>query len=326
MIATEHRTQKPEPGTAGVMTAMGFAVIALAFSSIFIKKLEQSEVPPLVIAFYRMAFATALLLPVSLALKRREIAALARRDLSLLALGGLCLAVHFGAWITSLKYIPIATAVVLVNSHPLFVVLASYFFLGEKPQARSLMGTLTGLSGMIIISHDALRGDQAAAANNAIIGDGLAVLGALAVVGYFIVGRKARARISLLGYVTPLYAVCSVFLLIWILATRDPATHGPLYPYSASVWAYFAALAVVPTILGHTVFNWALKHVRPSAISLAFLGEPVVASVLAFLFFSQRPPLATFVGGALVLAGVYLTTSARQPERPGSSDEATPLD
>jgi drug/metabolite transporter (DMT)-like permease len=313
MLAAEHRTQKPEPGTAPVMTAMGFAVIALAFSSIFITKLEQLEVPPLVIAFYRMTFATALLLPASLALKRREIAALARRDLLLLALGGLCLAIHFGAWITSLKYIPIATSVVLVNSHPLFVTIASYLFLGEKPGTRSLMGTLTGLLGMAVISHDALSSDQSSTTNNALIGDSLALLGALAVVGYFIIGRMARARISLLGYVTPLYGVCAVFLLIWILGVRDQTTPNPLYPYSASVWAYFAALALVPTILGHTVFNWALKHVRPSAISLAFLGEPVVASVLAFAFFSQRPPLATFIGGALVLAGVYLTTSGRKP-------------
>jgi drug/metabolite transporter (DMT)-like permease len=83
----------------------------------------------------------------------------------------------------------------------------------------------------------------------------------------------------------------------------------PLAPYSAEVWAYLAALAIVPTIIGHTLFNWALKHVRPTAISLAFLGEPVIASVLALIFFAQRPPLATFIGGALVLAGVYLTTS-----------------
>jgi drug/metabolite transporter (DMT)-like permease len=309
---TERGSDRAEPGVAGVMTAMGFAVVALAFSSIFITKLEQAEVPPLVIAFYRMTFATALLMPVALVVKRREIAALARRDLWLLAVGGLCLAVHFGAWITSLKYIPIATSVVLVNSHPVFVVLASYLFLGEKPRTRSMLGTLTGLVGMAVISHDALSGNGTTTSNNAIIGDGLALLGALTVVGYFIIGRKARARISLLGYVTPLYAVCSVFLLIWILGTRDAATPNPLYPYSASVWAYFAALAVVPTILGHTVFNWALKHVRPSAISLAFLGEPVVASVLAFIFFSQRPPLATFIGGALVLAGVYLTTSSKQ--------------
>jgi drug/metabolite transporter (DMT)-like permease len=291
---------------AAVMMGMGLAVLALAFSSIFIAKLES--VPPIVIAFYRMAFATAMLAPAAIALKRDEIAALGKRDFAMLALGGLFLAVHFGAWITSLKLIPISTSVVLVNSHPLFVVFASYFFLGETPSRRSLSGTLVGLGGMMIISLDVLRKDDGAVAQNALLGNALALVGALAVVGYFIIGRKARTRISLLGYVTPLYAACSIFLLLWALASGDR-----LYPYGAVEWGYLLALAIVPTILGHTVFNWAIKHVRPSAISLAFLGEPVVASLLALIFFAQRPPLATFVGGAFVLAGVYLTTSSRQP-------------
>jgi drug/metabolite transporter (DMT)-like permease len=301
---TEDHTNTPRLGAGRVMTAMGFAVLALAFASIFITELERSAVPPLVIAFYRMAIATALTLPVALAFKWKEIASLARKDLGLMVLGGFCLAVHFGAWITSLKYVPIATSIVLVNSHPLFVVIASYFFLGERPPRRGLIGIGIGLAGMAVMSHDALGSVQLA-----MKGDGLALLGALAVVGYFIVGRKARARISLLGYVTPLYAVCSLFLLIWVLMAGNR-----LAPYGAEVWAYLGALAVVPTIIGHTVFNWALKHVRPTAISLAFLGEPVIASVLALIFFAQRPPLATFIGGALVLAGVYLTTSRDDAE------------
>ena len=119
------------------MGAMAFAVVGLSFSSVFITELERTEISPLAIAFYRMAIATLLLLPAALALKRKELASLARVDLWLLLLGGLCLAVHFGAWITSLKYIPIATSVVLVNSHPLFVVFASYLFLGERPTRRS---------------------------------------------------------------------------------------------------------------------------------------------------------------------------------------------
>jgi len=175
------------------MTAMGFAVLALSFSSIFVTRLEQSEVPALVIAFYRMAIATAILLPAAVILKRYEITALVRRDLGLLALGGLCLAIHFAAWITSLQYVSIATSIVLVNSHPLFVLIASYLFLGELPARRGLVGTAVGLVGMAIMSYDALLNVQLA-----LKGDALALLGALAVVGYFIVGRKARARMSLL--------------------------------------------------------------------------------------------------------------------------------
>ncbi|HWP43164.1 MAG TPA: DMT family transporter, partial [Blastocatellia bacterium] len=229
------------PSTARVMAAMGFAVLALAFSSIFIKKLELKNVPPLAIAFYRMALATALLLPAAAALKRREIARLGRSDAALLALGGLFLAVHFGAWITSLKYISIAASVVLVNSHPIFVVIASYLFLNEKPSRRSLAGAAIGITGMAIISRAGFRDVEFA-----LLGNGLAVLGALAVVGYFIIGRKVRARVSLLGYVTPLYAACSLFLLLWALAAGSA-----LGPFDAGAWLYFAALAVIPTILGH---------------------------------------------------------------------------
>ncbi|HJQ69675.1 MAG TPA: DMT family transporter [Blastocatellia bacterium] len=291
-----------EAGIARVMAAMAFAVVALSFSAIFIKQLDLSGVPALIIAFYRMALATLILLPAALALKRREIRTLGRRDLLLLALGGFFLALHFGAWIASLKYLPIATAVVLVNSHPLFVVIASYFFLGERPTRRSLAGTVIGLTGMLIISGDGLKNVE-----TGLVGNTLAILGALSVVGYFIIGRNLRGRLSLLAYVTPLYAVCTLLLFVWAIAAGNP-----LYPYGAKEWAYFAALAVVPTILGHTVFNWAIKHVKPTVISLAFLGEPVVASVLAFIFFGQRPPAATFIGGALVLAGIYLTTSTRR--------------
>jgi drug/metabolite transporter (DMT)-like permease len=305
-MKTIEKPTSSEPQIVAVFAAMFFAVFALASSSILVAKLEQ--VPAIVIAFYRMALATALLMPAAIALKRRELMSFTRRDLALLMLGGVCLAIHFGAWITSLKYIPIATSVVLVNSHPLFVVIASYVFLGEKPNARSLAGTLIGLAGMLVISRDALTPAQQSQSSNALLGDVLAVVGALAVVGYFIVGRKARARMSLLGYATPLYAACAVFLLLWALLTRSP-----LAPYSAVEWTYFILLAVVPTILGHTVFNWALRHVRPSAISLTFLGEPVVAGLLAYLIFGQRPPLATFIGGALILAGIYLTLSARPP-------------
>jgi drug/metabolite transporter (DMT)-like permease len=282
---------------------MGLAVIALAFSSVFITKLEQLQVAPIVIAFYRMAMATLILLPAALTIKAGEIKSLDGRQVAMLIAGGFFLAVHFGAWITSLKYIPISTSVVLVNSHPLFVVIASYMFLGERPSPLSIIGTLIGMIGMLVISQEAISNVSLGSSGDAMLGNALAVLGALAVVGYFIVGRKARSRLSLLGYVTPLYGVCSALLLLWAIATG-----APLYPYSATVWTYFAALAIVPTIFGHTVFNWAIKHVRPSAISLAFLGEPVVASVLAYIFFSQAPPSSTFIGGALVLAGVYLAT------------------
>jgi drug/metabolite transporter (DMT)-like permease len=291
---------------ARVHLAMGMAVVALAFASIFITELEAAGVEPLVIAFYRMAIATLLLLPAALVLERRLVASTTWRELALIVAGGFCLAVHFAAWITSLKYIPIAASVVLVDSHPLFVVLAAYVLLDERPTRRSILGAAGGFAGMAIIFRDGFR-----AIGTALFGDALALVGAISIVGYFIIGRKMRAKVGLFSYTVPLYAACSLFLFTWAFAAGNH-----FYPYDASQWFYLVGLAVVPTIFGHTVFNWAIGHVRASVISVAFLGEPVVASLLAFIFFGQRPPVATLIGGAFVLAGIYLITSSSWSEEP----------
>lgn len=270
----------------------------MAFSSIIITELARFNVPPLAVAFYRIALAAALLWPAAVAFRWNEIATLARSDLGLLLLGGLCLAIHFGAWISSLQYIPIATSVVLVGSHPFFVVIAAHLILGERQGRRNLAGIATGLLGTGIIFWDGLRGLELE-----IVGDTLALIGSLATVGYFIVGRKMRKRISLLAYVTPLYTICSLILLAWAALAGSR-----LIPYSGYEWFLFAALAVVPTIFGHTIFNWALRHVGASSVAMAFLGEPIVASVLAFVFFRQIPKLSVFIGGIFVLLGIYLSS------------------
>jgi len=139
------------------------------------------------------------------------------------------------------------------------------------------------------------------------------VIGALSTVGYLLIGRKVRAHLSLLAYVVPAYAACTLLLLGWAVVLGNRLTG-----YTSVDWACFVGLALLPTILGHTVLNWAIKHVPASAISTALLGEPVVASVLACFFFAQIPSVYTIAGGSLVLIGIYLViskASARSLER-----------
>jgi drug/metabolite transporter (DMT)-like permease len=288
-------------GQGVVYAAMVLGVVAVSFSSILITKLERAGVAPLVISFYRMLLATLLLAPPSLKFKRQEIGRLSRTDILLLAVSGVFLAIHFGSWISSLKYIPISSSVILVASHPLFVVIASALFLGEYPTKRIVAGTLLGLAGTGVIFGEGFSG-----LNRMLWGDVLALVGSLSTVVYLLIGRKVRARLSLLAYVVPAYGTCSLLLFIWTVALGDR-----LAGYTRVQWAYFLALAVVPTILGHTVLNWAIKHVPASAISTALLGEPVVASLLACLFFAQIPSAYTFGGGSLVLIGIYLVVSRR---------------
>jgi drug/metabolite transporter (DMT)-like permease len=291
-------SKSAHPGSVTVRFALALAVTSTAFSSIIVAELEQSGVPPLVVAFYRSAIAAAVLAVPALAMKRREFGKLTRREMLLITASGFCLAVHFGAWIWSLKYIPIATSVLLVNSHPLLVVIASRLILGEAQSSRRMIGLAVGLLGTAVIFWEGFSGIE-----TALVGDALAMLGSVATVGYFLLGRSMRARISLLAYVTPLYVVCALFL-----AAGGAVANTRFYPYSAKDWLLLAALAILPTIVGHTIFNWALRYVSAPAVAMNFLAEPVVASILALLFFNQRPEKSTLVGGVFVLAGVYLAT------------------
>src|SRR5262249_47376482 len=168
----------------------------------------------------------------------------------------------------------------------ILVAIASHFILGEAISRRTFAGAITGVIGTAVICKDGLAGVRLA-----LVGDGVALLGALAFVGYLLVGSRIRSRLSLLAYATPVYAACSMFLLVWAGGSGLPIWH-----YGTMEWVYFIALAVIPTILGHTVLNWAIKHVPATGISIAFLGEPVVAAGLAFLFLSQKPPMATLAG------------------------------
>jgi drug/metabolite transporter (DMT)-like permease len=280
---------------------MLLGVVAVSSSSIIITRLERGGVEPLVIAFYRMLLATLLLAVPAFKFKREEIRGLKRADFILLTVSGLFLAIHFGSWISSLKYVPIASSVLLVASHPLFVVVAAAVFLGEAPTKRIIAGTTLGLAGTGLI-----LGEGFAGLNKALWGDALALVGALSTVVYLLIGRRVRARLSLLAYVVPAYAACCLLLFGWAVALGNRLTG-----YSGAEWVCFLGLAVVPTILGHTVLNWAIKHVAASAISTALLGEPVVASLLAALFYRQIPSVYTVAGGCLVLVGIYLVVSRR---------------
>src|SRR5262249_35481734 len=197
------------------------------------------------------------------------------------------------------KYIPISSSVLLVASHPLFVVIASAVFLGESPTGRIIAGAILGLAGTGFIFGAGVAGFEQASWGGLV---GLVCV--LSTVVCVLIGRRVRARLSLLAYVVPAYAACSLLLFGWAVALGNRLTG-----YTGVEWACFLGLAIVPTILGHTILNWAIKHVAASAISTALLGEPVVASLLAWLFYAQVPSAYTVVGGSLVLIGIYLVIS-----------------
>lgn len=296
------------PGRGTIAGALAIGIVAVSFAGVLIRWLDLSGVPLLAVAFYRLAFATTVLGAVA----ARGTAWPAKGDWRVLAFSGLCLAAHFGLWTLSFEYISVGRAVLIVSSQTIFVILAAALVLGERPPRRALAGAALALAGMAVVSIDTLAGTGSETWR----GDLFALGGAVAVVGYILAGRVARARLGLLGYVVPVYGVACVLLLGACLAVGTP-----LWGFPARAWVGFALLAAVPTLLGHTVFNWLIAHVRADTISVSMLAEPIGAAALAYLFFAEVPSATTLAGAPLILAGLALVSfSPREKETAAARD------
>jgi drug/metabolite transporter (DMT)-like permease len=274
------------------IVAVFLGVIAVSFASIFIRFIE---VAPIIIAFYRLFVTTLILTPVFL-LKETQRGSIRKYPFYYI-LSGVFLAFHFYLWIASLSYTSVSSSVILVSLHPIIVAVYSHFILKEKISLPTLVGILIAIVGVIIIS----AGDHSQG-SNVLLGDLLALGGAVMMAGYLLVGRKLRQEVSTINYTFWVYGIASLVLLVLALALK-----APLYPYSVNVYFIFLLLAVIPTLMGHSVFNWALDKVPVALVSLIILGEPVGATILAWLFLNEPPTLFHYIGGLFILAGLFLT-------------------
>lgn len=278
--------------------AILIGVLAAASSSIFTK---LAEAPPMIIAFYRLFFTMLVLTPFVIKSGLKQIKEINRKDFGLACLAGVFLALHFSFWITSLNYTSIASSTVLVTLQPLFVISGGYLFYKERITPRGVLGAAMALGGSILIGVGDFQ-----IGGKALLGDALAFAGAFFVAGYVLIGRGLRDRLSLLPYVYVVYGATAVTLLMGNLITfRDP-----LFPYSRLTWLWFLALALIPTIMGHTVFNWALRYVKAAVVSVSILGEPVGATILAYFIFGQTPGTLQLAGGLVILAGLTIFISS----------------
>lgn len=291
------------------------AIFAVSTSSIFIR-FAQEEAPSLVIAALRLTFATLLLAPLALTRYRGELNSLTRKELILGVFSGLFLAVHFAAWISSLEYTTVASSVVFVSTGPLWVALLSPFFLDERITRAAVAGLCIAILGGIIIGlSDACTWDNGLRCPQlgqvlqgpAMWGNFLALVGAWAVSGYIIIGRKVRAGISLIPYIFLVYGISAVALILMMFAAGE-SPRG----YPAQTYGWIFLLALFPQLIGHSTYNWALKYLPASFVAVTTLAEPVGSAVLAYFILSETPTRGVLTGGLLILIGIYLAA------RPGN--------
>lgn len=287
-----------------VPSSVGLAVAIVAISTAAIL-VRLTTAPSSVAAFYRVLFTTLALLPVAGWKYRAEFVRISRRDLVFASLSGIALAVHFAAWFESLAWTSVAASVTLVQAQPLFVAIGAWLFLSERLSTRVVAGILAAIAGMVTMSVGDLLGGVLVGPDP-MLGNALALLGAVMAAGYVLVGRSLRQRVSLVPYVVVVYGVCSVVLLGIVLAQGAPLTG-----YAPREWLLFAGLALGPGLFGHTVINWVLAHIKSSIVSVSLLAEPVGSTLLALMLLEESPTLFTIVGGAVVLFGIALTASDR---------------
>ncbi|MFB6114512.1 MAG: DMT family transporter [Halodesulfurarchaeum sp.] len=283
------------------MAAIVVAIAAVSTSAILIR---LSHAPSIVKAFYRALFMSLFVLPFAFEY-RGEFREISGRDWGFALLSGLALALHFAVWFESLEWTSVAASVTLVQTQPIFVVVAAWMLLEEELNARLVAGILVSLLGSVVMSGSGLLG-VGAVGKDPFLGNLLALAGAVMAAGYVLAGRSLRQRLSLFPYVIVVYSVSAV-VLGGIVAIQG----HPFLGYPPREWVLFVAMALGPGIVGHTVINWALKYVESSVVSVSLLGEPVGSTLLALIIFEEVPGLFTVVGGVVVLVGIFVTSRAR---------------
>ena len=283
-----------------LLLSLCMGIVAVSFASILIRFAQGSGMASLGIAAWRLIFASTILLPYAWVTRRDEIQDLSRREWALLVASGIFLGLHFATWIASLGYTSVASSVVLVSMGPVFVGLGSWFLLREPPSALLITGIILAAAGSVVISWGDLGQGQ-----DQLMGDVLALAGAIFVAGYLMIGYRVRARRSLTTYIALVYGVAMVTLVIIVLIARQP-----IFGYSLNSYAWVLALALGPQIVGHSTLNWALRYLSATFVAIITLAEPVGSGILAYLLLGEAITWSTAIGGAMVLAGIYIASRA----------------
>ncbi|MCM3067708.1 DMT family transporter [Priestia flexa] len=272
-----------------------FGVFALSTSAIFVK---VADAPAAITAFYRLLFATVMLLPFLLVNQnnRKELRLLSKKQWGLGLLSGIFLAAHYVLWFESLNYTSVASSTVIVTLQPLFSVIGGYFLFKERFSKGAIIGCLVAISGSIVIGWQDFQ-----ISGQALFGDILAFIAAGIITAYFFIGQHVRKSLSLIPYSVISYGSSTVLLGVFAFTQQTP-----FFNYSVQTWWSFIGLAFVATILGQTIFNWLLKWLSTSIISMSILGETIGTCILAYFILGEVISLQQGMGIALILIGLAL--------------------
>ena len=305
----------PVASRAAVYGALATGVLVVSTASILIRWAQAEGVPSIAIAAWRLTIAALVLAPLVALRAGAELRALRASHWKLALASGVFLALHFASWILSLKYTSVASSVALVTTNPIWIALFSVLVLRERMPVLRLIAVALAFagSGLILwadsgVAERAPGSAEPSIGSNAAFGNFLALAGSLTVCGYLLIGQHLRQGMSLLAYIGVVYGCAALCLLCTALVSG-----AALWGYTTTAWLCLIGMALGPQLIGHSAFNYALKHVTPTTIALAVLGEPVGSALLAWLLFGEEIGAVKLAGMALLLGGIFLAARSETP-------------
>ena len=291
------------------LLALGVGVLVVSTASVLIRELLRLEVSASTVAALRLSIAS-LVMAIAAFGSLGAFQKISFRVLSLTAISGICLAAHFITWIQSLKFIPVATSTFLVTTSPIWVALFSFFFLKETVGKKQFLGILIAIGGAGIVLSTS---PENSVSSDGLLGETLAVIGAVSIAIYFVIARSLKEKIDLRVFVFLAYLFASFVVIIWMLIEN---TESIMIPNDA--WVFLIALALGPQVIGHTIFNWAVRRLPATTVSTAILGEPIFASILAWWWLSEKIDPVSAIGFITIVIGILISTRTALSKASGS--------
>lgn len=283
------------------------AIVATSSAAILIRLALDEDMPPLLIACARLLIATLALTPLVLRRYRASFAGLSSNELKLITLAGICLAVHFSAWVASLQYTTVLVSVVIVSTGPIWVAILEVVFLHIRLSRLVVLGLIVALLGGLVIGFPLQSAFDAAQSteslNATITGALLALVGALTVSVYMLIGRKLRTKLHVIPYVWLVYGVASVGALLAIGITSTPVSG-----FRPQGYLVLLAMGLIPQLLGHSSLNYLLEYFPAAMVSMFSQLEPIGSAILAVILFRELPPGKQIAGSVIIIIGVILAS------------------
>ncbi|MCH2540535.1 MAG: DMT family transporter [Anaerolineales bacterium] len=275
----------------GTSLRLGIGVLALSVSSILIR---FCHAPSLTISIYRLTIAFLCIMPINLMRQNQlKIRTISQTSVLFIVISSLCLALHFWLWISSVETTSITKSTVLVTTSPIFVTLLNWLIQRSLPPRYIFISICLSTTGTFILVYEqSMFGSFSQ-------GDGLAIIAAACMAGYLTAGHKALKMIPIQIYITGVYGLSSVMLLLLALFLQTDLTGFDKHTY-----LFLILIGLIPQLIGHSLINSLLRDVHPGPISIAILGEPLGASVLAWIFLDEIPTYVTILGGTIILYSV----------------------